>query len=528
MTDLHLLSLLKSLCSGQDDALLASGTENREKIIDFLNQSGLTYTMARRIWLDPASYLGQFSELPINVKKALAESAAFYDKEYFLENRIFLRNYVLMPIWRFGHLFLSAGARIRDRNRKKEWRAADFHKFVIMKLLFNIGTILTKGTFRLTKKAFAYLRFTRVYQQPFFYAFWQYLNVDIPRLTYDYIEKTPMDTATGAVWRKPEEVAESVMLLGFDFISSGGRLYFIEANFNAGFGRERLAIYGNGQDPVGKTLIAYASAQGIANIRIYGHNESSYYNPETELTWRNIAKNENIKLEVIDDIFSGSLCSRKKKLVPELSERTLNVLVRTPLNAALIKLIAEKGNLEDFFKTEELWPHEDCVSMPSIFNGGTIANGSNDPRFPKIIIKQKTKDDAEGIVLLNSFEAPDEFKRDDYIISQFLAPDLIRIDTDGKISEFVYKIRSIIIMTVNGPVYLGSYILRSATPVPDCLPEGVVEDISPFIANYSYGGFYQDVTKKEDQACRDASLAVGNGIDQFIKRKYLFPYAYAV
>ena len=165
--------------------------------------------------------------------------------------------------------------------------------------------------------------------------------------------------------------------------------------------------------------------------------------------------------------------------------------------------------------------------MPSIFNGETIANDAKDPRFPKIIIKQKRKDDAEGIVLLNSFEVPDEFKRDDYIISQFLAPDLIGIDVDGKIIEFVYKIRSIIIMTVNGPVYLGSYILRSSVPVPDCLSEGVVEDISPFIANYSYGGFYQDVTKKEDKVYRDASLAVGNSINQFIKRKYSFPYAYA-
>ena len=240
MTDRHLISLLKSLCSGQDDALLASGKENREKIIDFLNQSGLTSTMARQIWLDPAFYLGRFRELPLDVQKALSESAAFYDKEYVLEKHMFLRDYVLMPIWRFGHLFLSAGARIRDRNKKKERRIADFHKFVIMKLLFNIGTILNKGTFRLTKKAFAYFRFTRVYQQPFFYAFWQYLNVDIPRLYYDYIEKNADGYADRRRMEKTGRICRIRHASRFGFYLLGRSALFYRGKFQCGFRQRKI------------------------------------------------------------------------------------------------------------------------------------------------------------------------------------------------------------------------------------------------------------------------------------------------
>ncbi|MEZ4526382.1 MAG: hypothetical protein R2941_10725, partial [Desulfobacterales bacterium] len=145
------------------------------------------------------------------------------------------------------------------------------------KILFNIGTISGKGTFRLAKRIFDFIRFTRWYRQPFFYAFWKYLHVDIQNLCYSYVEGFPVDAASGAVWRCPEKSAESTSLIGLDFVPSGGKLYFIEANFNAGFGRERLLMYKDREDPIGKNLVSFALEKKYRKIHIYGHNASTYF-----------------------------------------------------------------------------------------------------------------------------------------------------------------------------------------------------------------------------------------------------------
>lgn len=93
-------------------------------------------------------------------------------------------------------------------------------------------------------------------------------------------------------------------------------------------------------------------------------------------------------------------------------------------------------------------------------------------------------------------------------------------ENEGIIQKYVHDFRAYLLITPEGPVYLGAKKGISSAAVPGPLPLGKVADKSPYISNLYAGAYHVAPSKEEDQLCRSAVLAVGAVIDRFLRKKY--------
>ena len=85
----------------------------------------------------------------------------------------------------------------------------------------------------------------------------------------------------------------------------------------------------------------------------------------------------------------------------------------------------------------------------------------------------------------------------------------------------IYEFRAIILVTPMGVRFLGARRRETVHPLPDSLPEGIVEDRKPFIIT----GFFDNITVPRDPSLEGpieaASLAVGESVARVISRVFV-------
>lgn len=522
----RLIDQLASFCALEDPNGLApmDGRQAKRRIKAFLKQSGLTTEEIRNAFMQPGIYLGPFCELPEPLRRAFGASASFYDQEHQLTNIAVIRRFTLLPVWRVGNLFLAKYPRKKTNEETAGGKINDRPATILEKAFFRIGLMLTLGTFKTAAmKVLNRLRFTRFYRQPLFYALWIHLEIDIRKLSFTYIDAIPVHPGLGPVFQCQDLLSATVVLVGLDLLVSNGSVYFLEANLNPGIRPGRLRLY-EGGDPIGMNLVRYAKSQGLKHIELYGPDILGHtFDEETEGVWRQLAEGNEISLKVVDYLFRGrSRSARAARL--ELNfpppARTLMAMVRAPVSSSLSMLISDKGNLDALIESANRDdPANLTVLLPRRYHRvGQRLPLQNDRRFPNLIIKDRRKDKGTGIELYNVTEIPEGYREDRYIINDFIVPDRIKIGMD----EFVYDCRCMILLTANGPVYLGAFTRRSGAKLGENLPIGKVDDIKPFVANISQGGRVGKPDALQDELCREASLAIGEVIYRFIDKKYNF------
>ena len=518
-----LVHLLMSCCPGKTEPLLMRGHEAKKMVCHFLKMSGLSIDEAHEIFAKPRYFLGDFSDLPESLRLTLSASASFCDQEYLLTNLSSIRRFTLIPIWKIGSIFFSIYVSFKNRiNNENQFKS--LYQTLFMKVAFGFGYLLTSGAVRFSKKIVDRIRFSRLYKQPFFNALWSYLNTNTKELCYSYINSIPVHPALGPIYQYKDISVACAVIVGIDLLPSSGELYFLETNFNPGIHSERLHLY-NGNDPLGHRLIQYALSRDFKHLALYGSDfPGNVFDKDTEQLWEKIARERGVSFKVVDNLFAGHLRYRDAKIEIEFlsCEDTLNILVRGPRNHALAALISEKGNLENLIEevTGSL-PIEDRVTLPKRFiRPGEVLGRQVDERFPNLIIKDRRKDRTTGIELFNVGRVPEGYSTDDFIISEYIVPNRVKRASQGRLYEFICVYRSHILLTTDGPVYLGTYRVRSGTQIPHYLPNGKVEDIRPYVANRMLGGAYEKVNS-EDALCQKVSVNIGEIISRFVSQKLL-------
>ena len=475
--------------------------------------------------MSPKKQLGEFSELPDVLQKSMAISAAFSDQEFCLTNLPKLRKFMLSPVWKLGNVFISTGIVLKQQINNTETNIFVCSLRLLAKMFSRLGFLLTRGSFTFVKKLLRSQIFNGFYKRPFLNALWEYLEVDIKQLCFSYIESAPVHPALGPIYKSSDLSVETAVVVGIDLVPSLNQLYFIEANFNIGYSPERLRLYA-GNDPLGYNIVKYAVDKKYKNIVVYGRSVvGQVFDKETALTWERIAVNCGCSLRVIDYQFSGLSSSRDKsiEILPPNKERTLNVLLRAPVSASLSKLISEKGYLEELIENR----NKNCSVENYIYIPKNLSANNNklklkkDKIFPNIIVKHRRKDRGEGIEIFNTEKIPKNYSVRDYLISEFVKPDYIISYCEKRKDQYVYKYRSQILLTTNGPIYLGAHRIRSVNRIPDDLQKGKISDINPYIANHSLGAVYEKNSKEEDESCKKVSVRIGTIITDFISKKYV-------
>ena len=343
-------------------------------------------------------------------------------------------------------------------------------------------------------------------------------------MCFSYIESAPVHPALGPIYKSSDLSVETAVVVGLDLVPSSNKLYFIEANFNIGYSSERLRLYAD-NDPLGYSIIQYAVQNRYEFIVLYGRSVvGQVFDKMTALSWYRIGEKYGCSLRVIDYKFSGLSNSRAKSIdiLWPTRGKTLNVLIRAPVSSSLSKLISEKGYLEELIEDSNTKSSvENYIYVPKklLASNDSFKLQSNN-LFPNIIVKHRRKDRGEGIEIFNTEKIPENYPERDYLINEFVRPDFFYSTNENRNDQYVYKYRSQILLTINGPIYLGAHKIRSVTRIPDNLQIGKIADINPYIANHSLGAVYEKTSKEEDESCKKVSIRIGAIITDFISKKY--------
>jgi len=68
---------------------------------------------------------------------------------------------------------------------------------------------------------------------------------------------------------------------------------------------------------------------------------------------------------------------------------------------------------------------------------------------------------------------------------------------------------------------MGATRRTTTTPIPDHLPEGLVEDRTPFIRTRGFGHHIGPIEQEDEGPVRDASMAFGEAIVRVLSRGFV-------
>lgn len=508
MPEQRMRDLLLGIC---EEGHLLTGSESKQKIQEMLEDEAVSIQGLKEFWADPESSLGPFHELPTSAQNALSEAAFVFGEEYYLLTRPTLHKLVFSnPIFVLGRTITSLGWRFDTESR-------------ISRVLKRTGRFFMRAL-RFTGRSLSKrLRSSRFTKAPFLFTLWDFLRVDPALLIHTYIEGIPINPAVGPVWRSTERNAEGCALLGVDLLMSGGKVYFVEGNVNAGFYRNRSEVFPAG-DPVCLGFLDYAERKGFERIRFNPADSYDYLFPlEVEEFWRGSATEAGLQLQIVDDPVNGSPYPRDSGLFMDTEEENTLFVNGRYVESPLGRMIATKGLLEDVVRGFSEAAEERVIFSPrEIRDDRDLPPLSERGGFPNIIVKHKYVDQARGIHLFRVDRIPDEVKKPYYAVYEYVIPDRVQKAIEEQVREYVFVFRAYLLVTPGGPVYCGARKDISEVPVPTEVPEGRIGDPMAFIANASINAYSVEPSAQEDQRCREAILQVGDAIDDFLKRKHSY------
>ena len=505
-------------CCERNSLCWVRGSKARKSIKAFLEKNGYSIDDLRAFWLQPEKTLGPFSKLPLSFRNCLADSGYFHIEESHFLTYSVLRTLSYGSIAELGGFIVHLGWKIKENylprigSKSSRWRRIIIRlgRELILKCIFLSGIFL-----RL-------FRFTIFYRAPFAHMLWNYAKVDAWDLIHNYINTMPVDPRISPVFKCTKRQVVSCGFVGIDLLPSQGRLYFLESNFNPGHYIERHKLFPEG-DTVCNHLIDWASENGFCDIVFYPSNIGEIFNRDLEQAWQKIANKKNLRLEIIDDPIVGSPWPRRKTIFMDIrTNHTLYVNGRA-LEGPITRLISKKGLMEKEIKSfNEGVPEGKKILIPKTIHSHAEVPKTNDAsRFPNIIVKNAVLDMTLGLKLFKTENLPYNANSWPNIAYEYLVPDLVLKENHGVIEEFVYIFRAYLLITPDGPVYVGARKDVSAVPIPASLPSGPVKDMVPYITNLHLGDYSVSHNEIEDRACKDAILSIGSVIFNFIKKKHI-------
>ena len=511
-------SLLRDTLIGMctEGASRISGWESRRRIADLRKATGCSRQDLRDFWADPEATLGPFDRLPDNVQEALADAAYWHFEERHLLISDALYRRVRGPVYRVGSDFthVSWKWRLRWANARLLRRLA--------RVLFVLGRALTSGSLWAGQRWVALTRFTSLSSGPFLQRLWEYSGVDLTEMVQTYILKIPIDPRVGPVYIHKGNCVVSCALAGLDLLSSGGRLYFLESNFDPGFRASRLRIFPAG-DPVCLKLVSYARTRGYTRIVFHPWRKRALFPAELEAAWKELAERQGVALEIRDNPDFRSPYQRPAE--PLMDPDAVGTMYANSrrIDSPLGTLISRKGLVDRLIaRRNARVPEEERIAMPRlIMTDEDLPPSDPASRFPNLIVKNCLKDKVKGIALYNVNRLPAGANTWPNAAYEFIRPDCVSEQGGGARRDYAFIYRAYLLIAPDGPVYLGARKDISATAVPDHLPRGKLPDISPYVTNIgSLQGYAVIPSAAEEELIEAAVLGVGAAVAEFVAEKH--------
>lgn len=346
---------------------------------------------------------------------------------------------------------------------------------------------------------------------------------DDRRLAFQYLRGMAELAGCASVSLRPQSSVTHAQLLGFDFVQSGGRYWFLEANCNPVLMDARLALYSPGADPWVNNMLSCVRAHGARRLVVYG------YRPFRHHHGRALAaegRRLGIDVEIFDDVFFHRHPGHRRAWLMHtdlvdafvVRAKTFDVLFdRAILSKQQTRTIVEGADVD--------WAKIGAGVPALLMPGQEVPDYRPDARYPNIVGKRDDLDRGTGISFYKLPRVPEPTDSDYFEEYRVPDPCTFRVVQGQRIplSDYTpraWKIRSYALLTPGGVEYLSSIKVISGAPVPEHLPDGKVTRKSIYLATINEGGVYSAALPEEDEAYRRVVTAVGEALLGWLRAKH--------
>jgi hypothetical protein len=315
------------------------------------------------------------------------------------------------------------------------------------------------------------------------------------------------------------------VVIGIDFIVNDQGVWFVESNLNAGLTEERSELYES--DPFVTNLVSFAKNNGYSSVVYMGCNDY----PVDHIMAKRIeeeARANGLRATILEDRHAPQGRLPQTFLVPPFeSDRTLIVrskLFHTTLDAFFHNKTVTQLSLEAYLRTFD----DGDIQLPP--NGEELLSKplSMDSPFPNLVYKFPERDQGQGVVFLRvpSVARAQEILADTVTMNRNSVADIwtkLRYslnleDQTGVFQAYVPSFllegrrlsiaRAHVLATPVGMTFLSAHRVVSNIPVPEVLPEGLVENARPYIVNYSLDSEHASIPADEERRVMKAAMGV--------------------
>jgi hypothetical protein len=316
------------------------------------------------------------------------------------------------------------------------------------------------------------------------------------------------------------------MLVGLDLIHADDGWHFVEANLNSNltflrFPNQNTVIPGIFQFAAkhGMKRIAWIAAR---NIRVHPDVLTKAYNESAAA---------DIPLTIYEDVrLAGRTYNvppdydiRKTFYNPDIEETDTLAVRSCSYGVAIDRILNDKAVLTDALDAYRRSTGEKRFRVNPMTAEPHPVSDVND--LPNVVYKYPWMDKSAGVHFIRALNTGH---------AQLVAREIDRTTgyTGGMFQTFVLPrqertgenratcVRAFVLLSPLGNSFLGALDRVAGITLPTAVPLGVVKDPRPFLGSRSSGGHYVDLSLEDLMACRQATLAVCQGIVWAIRRRY--------
>jgi hypothetical protein len=351
-------------------------------------------------------------------------------------------------------------------------------------------------------------------------------TVTIPRnFAVCYARNIPQLESFRGFWNDQTRHNTYGVITGLDLLPSSKGYWFIESNLNFGMSSDRIRLYE--RDPFVSNLVGFAARKGYCNL-IFVNNMSQHLNDKTATQMMDEAISKNIRLTIIEDLYLSHSNHERRFEIPSLDEDNTLVARAKFYPTSLDYLFHNKRASSRALAVYKMHCSEPSLLIPSSGEEPVFDNIDEDTPFPNLVYKLPERDAGGGITFIKARsinharklvkEVMMKKRQKEFLYSLYgMAKDQKGIFQSYIYSPMLsgrrlYKIRAHVLITPAGLQFLAAHRVVSRFRVPDSLPFGIVENPQPFLVNLSSSKNYEIIPAEEEQALKEAVLAIGKGL----------------
>jgi hypothetical protein len=365
----------------------------------------------------------------------------------------------------------------------------------------------------------------------------QIAGLDARVIASSYLAQAPQSPETVGYWHDPVRHVTVGVVVGIDFIVNDEGVWFVESNLNVGLMEERSRLYDS--DPFVTNLVRFARSNGYTSMIFLACNDVPVDDIMAERIERT-AQQAGIRATVFEDRYAPQRRLSQTFLVPALDrDRTLVVrskMFHTSLDAIFhhktLSLQALEAYLCQFPTADVRVPPTGEETIPETLP-------TNGP-FPNLVCKFPERDQGQGVVFMKvpSLARARAIVADTAAMNQHSVANIwtklrYRFNLEDQTAVFQTYIpsslaegrrlaiaRAHVLATPVGLEFLSAHRVVSNCPVPESLPEGLVEDSRPYIVNYSLDSQHATMPPDEEQRVSKAALSVVRALCWAVESRY--------